>query len=76
MPKRIAKYIAQKGSICVDGVSLTVNEVDGARFGVNLIPHTQTATTFGERRVGDAVNIEVDLIARYAERLATAGSET
>ena len=76
VPKRIAKYIAQKGSICVDGVSLTVNEVDGARFGVNLIPHTQTATTFGERRVGDAVNIEVDLIARYAERLATAGSET
>ena len=76
VPKRIAKYIAQKGSICIDGVSLTVNEVDGARFGVNLIPHTQTATTFGERRVGDAVNIEVDLIARYAERLATAGSET
>ena len=76
VPKRIAKYIAQKGSICVDGVSLTVNEVDGARFGVNLIPHTQTATTFGERRIGDAVNIEVDLIARYAERLATAGSET
>ena len=76
VPKRIAKYIAQKGSICIDGVSLTVNEVDGARFGVNLIPHTQTVTTFGERRVGDAVNIEVDLIARYAERLATAGSET
>ena len=76
VPKRIAKYIAQKGSICIDGVSLTVNEVDGARFGVNLIPHTQTVTTFGERLVGDAVNIEVDLIARYAERLATAGSET
>ena len=76
VPVRIAKYIAQKGSVCIDGVSLTVNEVDGARFGVNLIPHTQTVTTFGERRVGDAVNIEVDLIARYAERLATAGSET
>lgn len=74
-PSRIAKYIAQKGSVCIDGVSLTVNEVDGARFGVNLIPHTQTVTTFGERHVGDAVNIEVDLIARYAERLATAGSE-
>lgn len=76
VPVRIAKYIAQKGSVCIDGVSLTVNEVDRARFGVNLIPHTQTVTTFGERRVGDAVNIEVDLIARYAERLATAGSET
>ena len=76
VPVRIAKYIAPKGSVCIDGVSLTVNEVDGARFGVNLIPHTQTVTTFGERRVGDAVNIEVDLIARYAERLATAGSET
>lgn len=76
VPIRIAKYIAQKGSVCIDGVSLTVNEVDGARFGVNLIPHTQTVTTFGERRVGDSVNIEVDLIARYAERLATAGSET
>ena len=76
VPMRIARYIAQKGSVCIDGVSLTVNEVDGARFGVNLIPHTQTVTTFGERRVGDAVNIEVDLIARYAERLATAGSET
>ena len=76
VPTRIAKYIAQKGSVCIDGVSLTVNEVDGARFGVNLIPHTQTVTTFGERRVGDSVNIEVDLIARYAERLATAGSST
>ncbi|MGB4858948.1 MAG: riboflavin synthase [Dokdonella sp.] len=76
VPQRIARYIAQKGSVCIDGVSLTVNEVDGARFGVNLIPHTQTVTTFGERRVGDSVNIEVDLIARYAERLATAGSDT
>lgn len=76
VPQRIAKYIAQKGSVCIDGVSLTVNEVDGARFGVNLIPHTQIVTTFGERRVGDSVNIEVDLIARYAERLASAGSET
>ncbi|MEO7917139.1 MAG: riboflavin synthase [Dokdonella sp.] len=74
VPERIAKYIARKGSVCIDGVSLTVNEVDGTRFGVNLIPHTQAVTTFGQRRVGDAVNIEVDLIARYAERLATAGS--
>ncbi len=76
VPQRIAKYIAKKGSVCIDGVSLTVNEVDGTRFGVNLIPHTQTVTTFGERCVGDAVNVEVDLIARYAERLATAGTET
>lgn len=65
----LARYIASKGSICIDGVSLTVNEVDGLRFGVNLIPHTQEVTTFGERRVGDAVNIEVDRMARYAERL-------
>ena len=71
-PAALARYIAVKGSVCVDGVSLTVNAVDGARFAVNLIPHTQAVTTFGQRRVGDAVNIEVDLIARYAERLGTA----
>ncbi|HET9033959.1 MAG TPA: riboflavin synthase [Dokdonella sp.] len=65
----LARYIASKGSICIDGVSLTVNEVDGLRFGVNLIPHTQQVTTFAQRRVGDAVNIEVDRMARYAERL-------
>lgn len=75
VPTAIAKYIAVKGSVCIDGVSLTVNEVDGRRFGVNLIPHTQAVTTFGERRIGDAVNIEVDLMARYAERLATAGEQ-
>jgi riboflavin synthase len=68
-PPALAKYIASKGSICVDGVSLTVNEVDGARFGVNLIPHTIAVTTFKDKRVGDAVNLEVDLIARYVERL-------
>lgn len=67
----LARYIASKGSVCVDGVSLTVNEVDGRRFGVNLIPHTQSVTTFGSRRVGDAVNLEVDLMARYAERLSS-----
>ncbi len=71
-PVALARYIAVKGSVCVDGASLTVNAVDGARFAVNLIPHTQAVTTFGQRRVGDAVNIEVDLIARYAERLGTA----
>jgi riboflavin synthase len=69
VPAELAKYVAGKGSICIDGTSLTVNETDGARFGVNLIPHTIEATTFKDRRVGDAVNIEVDLIARYVERL-------
>jgi riboflavin synthase len=69
VPAALARYIASKGSICIDGVSLTVNEVDGLRFGVNLIPHTQQVTTFASRRIGDAVNIEVDRLARYAERL-------
>ena len=69
LPAALARYLAPKGSICIDGVSLTVNEVDGARFGVNLIPHTIDVTTLGERKVGDAVNIEVDLVARYVERL-------
>jgi len=69
VPALLARYIASKGSICIDGVSLTVNEVEGLRFGVNLIPHTQAATTFGARRIGDTVNIEVDRMARYAERL-------
>ena len=68
-PPALAKYIATKGSIAIDGTSLTVNEVDGARFGVNLIPHTIAVTTFQDRRVGDAVNLEVDMIARYVERL-------
>ena len=70
VPATLARYNASKGSICIDGVSLTVNEVEGLRFGVNLIPHTQEVTTFGTRRIGDAVNIEVDRMARYAERLA------
>jgi riboflavin synthase len=69
LPEQLARYVAAKGSICVDGVSLTVNDVDGPRFGVNLIPHTLEATAFKARRVGDAVNIEVDLVARYVERL-------
>lgn len=69
VPQGLARYIARKGSVCIDGVSLTVNAVDGAEFEVNLIPHTQDVTTFSRRRVGDAVNIEVDLMARYAERL-------
>ena len=69
LPPELARYAAPKGSIAIDGVSLTVNEVDGARFGVNLIPHTIDVTTLGDRSVGDAVNIEVDMIMRYVERL-------
>jgi riboflavin synthase len=68
-PESLAKYIAPKGSITVDGVSLTVNEVDGARFGVNIIPHTQEVTTLGLLTTGDKVNLEIDLIARYVARL-------
>lgn len=68
-PQELVRYIAPKGSICVDGVSLTVNAVDGARFEVNLIPHTVAVTAFRDRRVGDRVNLEVDLLARYLERL-------
>jgi len=75
LPPTLARYVAAKGSVCIDGVSLTVNEVDGSRFGVNLIPHTIDATTFRDKQAGDAVNIEVDLIARYVERLATANSQ-
>src|SRR3569832_312239 len=69
VPAPLAKYIACKGSICVNGVSLTVNTVDGARFEVNLVPHTLQETNLGGLVVGDAVNIEVDLVARYLERL-------
>lgn len=69
LPRELARYVAVKGSICVDGTSLTVNEVGDDDFGVTLIPHTLGATTFGSRRAGDAVNIEVDLVARYLERL-------
>jgi riboflavin synthase len=68
-PKALAPGIATKGSIAVDGVSLTVNEVTGARFGVNIIPHTRAVTTLGSLKVGDAVNLELDLIARYVARL-------
>lgn len=68
-PSALLRYIAAKGSICVDGASLTVNTVDGDSFGVTLIPHTLAVTTFGARKPGDAVNLEVDLVARYVERL-------
>jgi riboflavin synthase len=69
LPPDLARYAAPKGSIAIDGVSLTVNEAEGARFGVNLIPHTIDVTTLGDRKIGDAVNIEVDMIMRYVERL-------
>jgi riboflavin synthase len=69
VPQELARYIARKGSVAVDGVSLTVNEVAGTTFGVNLIPHTQTVTTLGRLKVGSRVNFEVDTIARYVERL-------
>lgn len=71
-PVALLKYIATKGSICVDGVSLTVNGVDAAGFEVALIPHTVAHTAFAETQVGDAVNLEVDLVARYVERLLAA----
>jgi riboflavin synthase len=73
LPPELARYVARKGSIAIDGVSLTVNEVDGHRFGVNLIPHTIEVTTLGDRKVGDPVNVEVDMVARYIERLMSAG---
>ncbi|HEV8014606.1 MAG TPA: riboflavin synthase [Stellaceae bacterium] len=69
VPDAFAKAIAPKGSVALDGVSLTVNEVQGARFGVNLIPHTLAHTTFGASKVGDRVNFEIDMLARYVARL-------
>ncbi|HET9042056.1 MAG TPA: riboflavin synthase [Burkholderiales bacterium] len=74
-PAELAKYIARKGSIAVQGVSLTVNRVDGAEFEINLIPHTLAVTTLRQFQPGARVNLEVDLLARYAERLLAAGSE-
>ncbi|MDR3424322.1 MAG: riboflavin synthase [Alphaproteobacteria bacterium] len=68
-PQELARFIAPKGSVVLDGVSLTVNEVEGGRFGVNIIPHTQKMTTLGALQVGDEVNIEADMIARYLDRL-------
>jgi riboflavin synthase len=69
-PKALARYIARKGSVTLDGVSLTVNEVDGYKFSVNLIPHTLEVTTLGALAVGMRVNLEIDLLARYVERLS------
>lgn len=70
VPRELARYIARKGSVAVDGVSLTVNEVEGDVFGVNIIPHTQAVTTLGSLAVGARVNLEIDQVARYIERLA------
>jgi riboflavin synthase len=71
LPASLMRFVAPKGSICVNGVSLTVNKVDGCRFDVNVIPHTLNVTTLGELEVEDGVNIEIDVIARYLERLMT-----
>ena len=71
-PAGLAAYIAPKGSVAIDGTSLTVNEVDGRHFGVNIIPHTLSHTTIGDAGPGTKVNLEIDLIARYVERLLTA----
>ncbi len=68
-PEHLALYVAPKGSVALDGTSLTVNEVSGNRFGVNIIPHTLTHTTWGRKKPGDEVNLEVDLVARYVARL-------
>jgi riboflavin synthase len=75
MPKELARYVAQKGSICIDGISLTVNTVDDVSFSVNIVPHTLEMTTLGKRQVGDSVNLEVDVIARYLERLMMGSAE-
>ncbi len=76
VPEDFARYIAPKGSVALDGVSLTVNEVEGCQFGINIIPHTASHTTFGALEPGDRVNFEVDLIARYVARLVgTEGTE-
>lgn len=68
-PEALAQFIAPKGSVALDGTSLTVNEVNGAEFGVNFIPHTKTATTWGGVKVGDRINLEIDTLARYVARL-------
>lgn len=69
VPPELAKFIAPKGSVALDGVSLTVNEVEGSTFGVNVIPHTAEVTTLGAKQPGDRVNLEIDMLARYVQRL-------
>jgi riboflavin synthase len=68
-PEALARFVAPKGSVALNGTSLTVNEVEGARFGVNLIPHTREVTTWGQAAEGDRVNLEIDMLARYVARL-------
>ncbi|MEO1678052.1 MAG: riboflavin synthase [Pseudomonadota bacterium] len=72
-PDALARFIAPKGSVALNGTSLTVNEVQGSIFGINFIPHTKAVTTWGQVAVGDAVNLEIDTLARYVARLAEAG---
>jgi riboflavin synthase len=74
LPEGLARYVARKGSIAVDGVSLTVNAVEGRQFDVNIVPHTRDVTVISEYRAGHTVNIEVDIVARYLERLLGAGA--
>lgn len=74
LSETLARFIAPKGSVAVDGTSLTVNEVEGCEFGVNIIPHTQAVTTWGLARPGQAVNIEIDMLARYVARLSGFGT--
>lgn len=74
-PEALAGFIAPKGSVALNGTSLTVNEVDGATFGVNIIPHTKIATTWGEAKTGDMVNLEIDTLARYVARLLDWGGK-
>jgi riboflavin synthase len=74
VPPPLARYLARKGSVAIDGVSLTINEVKDAAFGINLIPHTQAVTTLGALRTGTRVNLEVDQVARYLERLLSEGT--
>jgi riboflavin synthase len=71
LPPSLTRFVAAKGSICLNGVSLTVNKADGLTFDVSIIPHTHAVTTLGELRVGDEVNVEIDVIARYLEKLMT-----
>ncbi len=75
LPMSLMRFVAPKGSICLNGVSLTVNKIEGPRFDVNIIPHTIKVTTLGELAVGDGVNVEIDVIARYLDRLQTQTEE-
>jgi len=75
VPQALGRYIAEKGSVCIDGISLTVNQVEGLIFSVNIVPHTLSMTTLGTIESGDKVNIEVDILARYLERLLQGDSD-